>query len=257
MNFIVYIAIIFSIAALSWIYYDSKIRKGTKVFITWSKFIDDREVIWHPEKRLFGYNIYNKDLQVEMFKLPKIMGGQIIEGLNPDDMEATNKSYPKVHLVQIGENTFVPKKREDYLAEFEQTPKPNKRILIDEHHSGDTDKPKKLFFSSAREYLADKDVQGWGRMMSKYNDEIHAERKKGFDKYSALVIPAIAMIIAFLIVGAAINKSGDIMSDANGQIKEETGKLTSLVNNFINNQNSNTAVQDTEAARPPAAQGSG
>lgn len=254
MNIIIWVAIFAVIGVPLFIWWDSKSRSGTKVLIQWSRFIDDREINVITKKKIFGFNRFNKKLNVEEFKLPKVMGGYIIEGLNPDDMEATNQTYPKVHLVQIGENIFIPKKREDVLIKWEESHKNvDKAVLMNENHAGDTDIPKAKYFSAAREYLADKDVQGWATMMTKYNNEFHAEKKKGFDKFAPYIIPTFAIIAAVFIIFFAINKSGDIMADANGEIKQTTGKLASLVDTFIKNQNENNQQQPTDAARPPAA----
>lgn len=258
MNFIVYAAIIAIIAVPLWIWWDSTHKKGTKVMITWSKFIDDREVAWQPQKRMFGYNRYNKHLRVEEFHLPKQMGKHQIEGLNPDDLEATNLGYPKVHLVQIGEQIFIPKKREDKLIAFElENPKATKTVIMDEKHAGETDIPKKVFFSSAREYLADKDVQGWAMMKAQYNDKLHAEKKKGFDKYAVFILPTVAIIAAIIIIVFAMNKAGELSAEANGEIRESSNRFSKLVDTFIKNQNDNIEQTPTDAEKPPAAQGGG
>ena len=128
---------------------------------------------------------------------------------------------------------------------------------MDENHAGDTDIPKTRFFTYAREYLADKDVQGWAQMKAQYNNQMHAEKKKGFDKYAPLIVPAIAMMVALIIVVFAINKAGDITAEANGEIQEASGRFSKLVDNFISNQNQNTNQEPTDAPRPPAAQDSG
>lgn len=256
MNIIFIACIVLAVAGIIWMVYDSSRNKGTKVKIEWNRLIDGRVVQIKPHRILWGRNKYNKTKQIEELHLPSVMRAPYpLEGVNPNEFELTDSGYPCVRLLQISEGQFIILIKETHAYKILETVDSNNvEILAEDKRASRTDIPREQFVAYTSEYLVDKDSQAWAALQIELNNQRMGAEKKGWEKWSPFIVPALALIISFMIIAVSINASKDIMADANGEIVESRNMFLDLVNTYAPGLQPSTSAP-TDATAPPSAGG--